>query len=248
MTTSLEKLKPELQIAVLRYLAIAAIILLSGCASSGFRDRDSDRGAAILKEDTLGDSFTTIRYLDQGWSESDSLWFYTTTQGSNLLPYDFFLALEQKDKPESFRSNENINRYRYLAQKPTSGNPDGLPVGFVKDTYKGKDYVGLTCAACHTGQINYRGNGIRIDGGPAGADMETFLKDMVHALNATLKNDQVRRRFVKKVLAHGNYAAEDDVIRDLNKYTVRLTTYTHVNYSPTDYGYYRLDEIGRAHV
>lgn len=247
MIRLLEKLKPELKIAAIRYLAVAAIIPLSGCASSGLRDRDSDRGAAIVKEDTLGDSFTTIRYLDQGWSESDSLWFYTTTQGSNLLPYDFFLELEQKDKPEPFRSNENINRYRYLPQKPTSSNPDGLPVGFVKDEYKGKGYIGPTCAACHTGQINYRGSGIRIDGGPAGADMETFLKDMVRALNATIENDQTRQRFVKKVLAHGNYAAEDDVIRDLKKYTLRLATYTHVNHSPTDYGYYRLDAFGRIY-
>ena len=76
-----------------------------------------------------------------------------------MMPYDFFMVLEKKGTSEPFRSNENMNGYRYLPQKTTSSNPDALPVGFVKDTYKGHDYIGLTCAACHTGQINYKGKG-----------------------------------------------------------------------------------------
>ena len=34
-------------------------------------------------------------YLSQGWSGADRTMFYTTSQGSQLLPYDWFLALEQ---------------------------------------------------------------------------------------------------------------------------------------------------------
>ena len=46
----------------------------------------------------------------------------------------------------------------------------------MKATYKGKDYIGYTCAACHTGQVNYKSQAIRIDGGPAMADMVGFLE------------------------------------------------------------------------
>src|SRR5579872_804691 len=140
------------------------------------------RGAATVGPDQFGDQFSTVRYLWQGWKPADSMWFYNTTQGSDLLPYDFFMALEKPGSSELFRSNENLNYYHYLPQKPTISNPDGLPVGFVKDSYKGKDYLGFTCAACHSGQVNYKGIGIRIDGGPAGSDMVSFLQNLATAV------------------------------------------------------------------
>ena len=137
-------------------LLILLIAFLPACASMS--EGDPDRGATTVKQDVFGDRFDTIEYLPQNWTAADSLWFYTVTQGLNMMPYDFFMALERKGTSELIRSNENMNnRYRYLPQKATSSNPDGLPVGFVKDTYKGSDYIGLTCAACHTAQINYEG-------------------------------------------------------------------------------------------
>ncbi len=221
------------------------VALLPACASL---DTDPERGADTVKQDVFGDHFDTVEYLpSQNWSPADSLWFYTVTQGSNMMPYDFFMALEKRGGGEPFRSNENINRYRYLPQKATSSNPDALPVGFVKDTYKGKEYIGLTCAACHTGQINYRGKGVRIDGGPAAADMETFMADLVRALKATLENEEIRNRFVKNVLARGKYKTEAEVNDDLKRHTERLANYITINYSTTHYGYARLDAFGRIY-
>ena len=88
---------------------------------------DPDRGATTVSADVFGDSFSRVEYLDQGWKENDSLWIYNVTQGSDLLPYDFFIALEQEDSQELFRSPENMNGFRYLPQKPTRSNPDALP-------------------------------------------------------------------------------------------------------------------------
>jgi hypothetical protein len=140
-----------------------------------------------------------------------------------------------------------MNRYRYLQQKASPNNPDALPVGWVKDRYQGKNYVGLTCAACHTGQINYQGTGIRIDGGPASADMEGLMIDMVHAMQSTLNDETVRTRFIKNVMARGSYASEAEVLIDLKKYYQRLESYIIVNRSPTQYGYARLDAFGRIY-
>ena len=156
------------------------------------------RGAATVEQDQFGAGFSTVKYLRQGWKPADSMWFYTTTQGSDLLPYDFFMVLEKPGTSELFRSNENMNYYRYLPQKRTLSNPDALPVGFVKDSYKGKTYVGFTCAACHTGQLNYKGTGIRIDGGPAGSDMDSFLQALATAVWAARTDADVQARFVKK--------------------------------------------------
>jgi hypothetical protein len=140
---------------------------------------DYERGAAqVGGPDRMGDNFNRVIYLSQGWSPAQSMWFYSVSQGSDLIPYDFFLALEQTDTTELFRSDDHMNSYRYLPQQKSISNPDALPVGFVKDSYKGHDYVGLTCAACHTNQINVNGTAIRIDGAPAMADMDTFLHDL----------------------------------------------------------------------
>lgn len=54
-------------------------------------------------------------------------------------------------------------------------NPTGLPVGFAvlkadNDPTTGvryEDQIGLTCAACHTGHLEYKNVSIRFDGGPA---------------------------------------------------------------------------------
>src|SRR5439155_9353329 len=95
-------------------------------------DNDRDRGAIAFTGGAYNESYSTPRYLEQGWTEADSLWFYNTSQGSGLMPYDFFLVLKQRDADELFRSPENIDKFRYLPQKKTFFNPDALPVGFTK--------------------------------------------------------------------------------------------------------------------
>ena len=72
-------------------------------------------------------------YLDQGWDTEQREEFYFTAQGSQLIPYKWFLELEQARAPKPFRDAKNMRRYGILTAKPTERNPDGLPVGFVRD-------------------------------------------------------------------------------------------------------------------
>ena len=59
-------------------------------------------------------------------------------------------------------------------------NFDGLPVGFARMTGvtnpgtggAESDKIGLTCAACHTGHIDYRGVSVRFDGGPGAVNLK----------------------------------------------------------------------------
>ena len=217
-------------------------------------DNDPDRGAIAINDGAFGESYSTPIYLDQGWGPSDSLWYYNTTQGSVLLPYDFFIALEQSNSDELFRSDLNIDKFRYLPQKETFFNPDALPVGFVKDTYKGKDYIGYTCAACHTSQINFKSNktdqltAIRIDGGPAMADMVGFLTELEKAMKVTLQDEDKLNRFSQKVIESGSdYSDEGEVKLDLANWIKTINQYNLVNLSHVDYGYARLDAFGRIY-
>jgi len=239
---------------------VVAVVVIFACVSLGywisdlvaFWDDDPDRGAVVVSNDVFGDKTQRIVYLDKGdagqnWAPKDSLWFDNVTQGSDLLPYDFFLVVEQPNgKP--FRDNENMNnRYRYLARKATYNNPDALPIGMVKDNYGGRDFMGFSCSACHTNQINYNGTGIRIDGAPAMADMDTFLTDLGTALRLAQTPGAAHDRFVKNVLALGHYSTADEVDADLGVYALRLTAYRVINKSDTHYGFARLDAFGRIY-
>ncbi|MBL8237110.1 MAG: hypothetical protein JNM66_06815 [Bryobacterales bacterium] len=206
-----------------------------------------DRGAAIVTADIFGDRFTQVKYLNQNWTAADSLWFYNTTQGSDLLPYDFFLHLEQPKSAGLFRSAENMNRYRYLPQTATSDNPDALPVGMVADEYQGKKYMGFTCAACHTSQINYNGTAVRIDGGPGAADMDAFMNDLAAALAATRDEPAKRERFFAAVRKGGAYSNDKAIADDLQIYALRMEAYNFFNDSKSPYGYARLDAFGRIY-
>ncbi len=211
-------------------------------------DDDPDRGAIAIENGAFGENYSTPIYLDQGWSANDSLWYYNTTQGSALIPYDFFIALEQADSTELFRANSLIDKYRYLPQKPTFFNPDGLPVGFVKESYRGNDYIGYTCAACHTAQINYQGHAMRIDGGPAMADMVGFLTDLQKSMEIAMTDSEKNQRFVAKVLELNNtYSDADEVQADLKRWARKIRLYNNINQSSVDYGYARLDAFGRIY-
>jgi len=227
---------------------LLGLLLAPGCSyfSQGVMSPE-DRHAAVLATDVFGDSARHIAYLDQGWDATDSLWFYNTTQGSDLVSYRVFLNLEQANSQTLFRDNGNMNRYRYLPQNPHWDNPDGLPVGFVKDSFRGKDFVGLTCAACHTAQLNHKGIGVRVDGAPALADMESFLTDLQSALEHALQDPVAFTRLVGRTLAGDANPQEREVLRaEVQIASDRLKLENTQNQSPGGRnGYGRLDAVGR---
>ena len=139
--------------------------------------------------------------LDQGWTKSTQQKFYFADQGSQLMPYDWFLALEQDANQELFRSEANIQKLRYLTAVPSKLNPDGLPVGFAKGRdRKGQEWLGFNCALCHTGQISYGGKEIRLDGGATIGDVQGLQYSLVKALDATYNDSDKFQRFTAKVL------------------------------------------------
>jgi cytochrome c5 len=211
---------------------------------------DQNRYAEPAKSDIFGDNTEKIVYLEQNWDRYDSLWFYFTTQGSDFMPYDVFLNLEQANSSTLFRSSQNLAKYRFLSQSPSYDNPEGLPVGIVKDSYQGKNYIGFTCAACHTNQINYRGTGIRVDGAPTLANFEGFFEDTATALKATLDDSAKFDRLAAKMIDKGQATTKNDFRAQLEAIYRQRAEYNAMN-APKQgenlvhYGYGRLDAFGR---
>jgi hypothetical protein len=135
-----------------------------------------------------------------------------------------------------------MTRFRFLTQHRTPNNPDALPVGFARH----EDQVGLTCAACHTSQLNYRGTAIRIDGAPALADVSGFLREVQAALTATLADDAKLARFAAAVPRGGRDDASREAARKSLTQTLRwFESYNTANHSSTVEGFGRLDAVGR---
>ncbi|HUB52451.1 MAG TPA: di-heme-cytochrome C peroxidase [Terracidiphilus sp.] len=136
--------------------------------------------------------------LEQNWTDNDRQWYYHTSQGSQVMPYDWFMALEQPNNRQIFTDNEYITRMRFIPDPNPVQNKDLLPIGFAKDDpdpVTGIQNVGLTCALCHTSQLTYHGMGIRIDGAPGTFNFDTFLTQIVTAVAATVQPAFTERIF-----------------------------------------------------
>ena len=178
--------------------------------------------------------------LEQGWTAEQRTWFYTTTQGSRLLPYSWYLALEQPGGGAPFNA-DHLSRYGYLENR--ASNPDNLPLGFVKDL--DQDQLGLTCSACHTGEVTYAGKTWRIDGAPADADTWAFLRDVGTSLQETAASQSGDRykRFAARVTARTR-APEGMLYADLKKFSEYFAKFVDSSRTPDPWGRARIDAFG----
>ena len=168
----------------------------------------------------------SVRVLSQNWTDADARAYYNTSQGSRMLPLVWFLNLEQENSTVPFNDAVNMRALGYLPRsKDGEGNPFGLPIGFAQDA----ESVGLTCAACHTAQINFKGTAWLIDGGPTIANAQSMMTRLAAALTATRDDAAKFDRFAKAVLGAGNSEAGkaalktsmEPVIRARSEYNAR---------------------------
>src|SRR5678816_859904 len=120
-------------------------------------------------------SHAGVTYLDQGWGHDTAVWWYHVSQGTVFMPYEWFISLEQASGDGLFAASDHLERLGFIADPASATNPRGLPVGFSirrldfpskqpYQSWKG-EWVGFACAACHTGQVRFHGQQIRLEGG-----------------------------------------------------------------------------------
>lgn len=193
----------------------------------------------------------------QGWGPNRQQEFWFTGQGSNIIPYSWFLYPEQSNSAKLFRGPVNTNFYRFLPQGTSAMNPDGLPIGFTKDVAKGdekhriisQEWLGVTCAACHTGQLEYGGRKVLIDGAPAMADFQSYFEGMANSLRATLNNPAKLRKFGASVTEYnwnhsGGTTDEKVLMEQLVAVTESLEKRNTWNSGSVRFGNARLDALG----
>jgi len=216
----------------------------------------------------LRESVHEIVYLDQGWGQGrdarERQAYYYTPQGTTIkgLRYSWFVNLERPWGSQRFADPDHMREYGFIVDlKPSAANPYQLPVGFTHH-FAGEiqdDVLDLTCAGCHTGQLNTFKDGqrvaIRIDGGAAMhafTDMKPgdFLPDLILAMTATYVNPFKFNRFAKNVLGEEHYSEGKKSLR--NAFYDVLATFARQGWNdgtkhlyPVAEGYGRTDAIGR---
>lgn len=194
---------------LLRFLTIALTLAAVGCVGGQGDVGQVGQTSSALDEGEVADDDAPPVLLDQGWDEATRAAWYQTTQGSRMLPYDWFLHLERADRRQRFSAVSNMRQMGYLVDGRTDTNPDRLPVGFARDVDPvNGDQLGLTCAACHTGELEYAGTRVRIDGGQSMGDIEQLQNGILASLEATLAEDDKFDRF-----ADALGAADRDALR-----------------------------------
>lgn len=193
---------------------------------------------SLSSAQTGDSSVTTGTFLSQGWSSSTREAFHYAPQGSELVPYYWFINLMDPDGTTLFK--DNLSQFGVLYDNPSPGikhhNPDYLPIGFahqIEDhTYRGiteKHWLGLTCAACHTGAMipkpgsNSKKQGtIIIDGAPARFDVAAFLTKLQIAVQRTNDDPEKLRTLAEKALSAGDGKTVEEIETRFHNYTRQL--------------------------
>ena len=162
--------------------------------------------AACAPKPVVPPVFPQAITLDQGagWTPEERGRFYTRSQGSEIMKLSWMQALTLPDGTPFLAGN--LARYGYL---PNAAG--GLPVGFAVASTGTDQYIGMTCAACHTRQINVQGAAYRVDGGPALTDFQLFLTDLdtaVGTVAAANGTTPAFASFAQSVLGHPPTPAE----------------------------------------
>lgn len=201
--------------------------------------------------------------LEQGWSREIRELFYFTPQGSRMIPYAWFKALETLDGSGMFADPSNLSRYGLIpADGPHPLNADMLPIGFAIDpagmpqgssdlalspdptgSASTGPYLGLTCAACHTADVSVEGRAIRIDGAPAHFDFDNFYADLAAAVTRTLFDPARFERFAARILAAPSVTGASELQLQFAAFQARMAGEAAIRRPTLASGFGRVDAL-----
>jgi hypothetical protein len=183
------------------------------------------------------------RWIDQGWSKEVRELFYFTPQGSRMMPFAWFMALETSDGQRMFSDAAHLQRYGFIpADGPHPLNPGNLPIGFALDPVA-PAYVGLTCAACHTTNVTVEGRTIRVDGGPSHIDFDTFYADLARAVTSTLFDPEKFQRFATRVLGTPSVTGLSELQQEFAAFQARIAGEAAIRHPRHSSGFGRVDAL-----
>lgn len=229
----------------MRTLPLLLVPLVIACG----RGAPDPQDGPVIASEEADPALPGVTELPQGWTEATQLAFSFTDEGSQILPYAWFLALEQPGLGGRFRDDAHLARLGLIPTEASAPNPDALPIGLTRHTDPaGAESLGINCAACHTALLRYQGKAVRIDGGQGRFNLNAFLAELQAALTETLSDPARFDRFAAAVLQDkaGDEAARGSLKGALEVQTAAFET--RAKYATPEAmalaGYGRLDALG----
>ncbi|MFP6762191.1 MAG: di-heme-cytochrome C peroxidase [Planctomycetaceae bacterium] len=166
-------------------LCLSLSLNLSGCEDS---DPIPDNGGSVSPHIAVWTGPVPI-----GTNVSDDYspgLMHYTSQGSGFFPMNIVRALTDSETGEPFLSH--LDRFGLLPGAVAPENLQGLPTGLMSNTVTvaGRDIelLGFNCAACHTSNIHYNGEIIRVEGGAGLFHVDALCDAVAASLMTTLNN------------------------------------------------------------
>ena len=158
----------------------AVFVLIAGC---------SRKPAAPPSNGAEG----SLSYSDNGWTPGERAQYYHLAEGSELMPYTLLANLKSSVTGKPFL--EGMERFGFLPDAAGPANPHGLPVGITVSRSRNKgtaglEIIGFNCAACHVGELTYKGKRVRVDGAPGMVNLQQYQIEFKESLDATLHSPE----------------------------------------------------------
>ncbi|HVK98293.1 MAG TPA: cytochrome c [Dongiaceae bacterium] len=234
----------------LRILLLLALIV--GVTLHSVRD--------LLRPNLTQETIERVQYLNAGWTKIERQSFYFTPQGTELLglEYRWLVNFELPWSTQLLASANNLRGWGFIVdpgQQADALNPGNLAVGLGRhlDPKDRHERLDIGCAACHTGELHYKGTALRVDGGQAMQSISTvkrgeFIVTLALSSLETLLNPFKWDRFATRIAGHD--AAKRSALRsDLWAFIGNLKDFSFgagaLKWYPIEEGRGRTDAVGR---
>ena len=141
---------------------------------------------------------------ENGLLPGDRASFYHLSEGGELFPLDWLLALDVEVPASDGSVHVRPISRQHRALRTAARRRQGLAIRtgcrsacrWRASKICGMEMIGLNCAACHVGQVQYQGHAVRIDGGGNMALRSTSSSsDLGAETEATVKTPHRLARF-----------------------------------------------------
>jgi hypothetical protein len=159
--------------------AMAGLLILAACSQKPSARQPSSASAR------------TVTWSQNGWSDAERAEYHHLPEGSELAPYVLLANLVSSTTGKPFL--QNMERFGFISDATGAANPHGLPIGVTTvhsrdSSHTGLEMVGFNCAACHVGEVAYRGKALLIDGAPSLVNLQGYQVELKESLDATLRD------------------------------------------------------------
>ncbi|MGE5087289.1 MAG: hypothetical protein ACM3MG_13370, partial [Bacillota bacterium] len=224
---------------------VGVISLVVGCVSMNSSSSREPSGSSVVyqrPEGLSGADLANFEHLTEGSDIYPYEWLkvlrsvaFPDKNGKFTQPFYQDLNIRFGVLPSKSLKNEHGQTYQISYTGMTSAwsnHPPEKSDAFLEEReivrqlggVKSIKMVGVNCAFCHSGSLDFKGTNYRIHGSPSMTDVRAFFKDMMTSTLAVLAKEELTIDFLKRM----NVPDAETKAKELNRYFFnRLGETTH---------------------